>query len=110
MCDCKIAFRSQLNLNSKSYLIAFIGRSIYYLCLFDLISRKFNVLYIEKINWVIESFKKFIKKVENNTDKRVEAIRSEIGGEFFNKQLRKYVKIKEWSIKRRQNVLMKRMA
>jgi transposase len=70
--------------------VSSLGVSCYYVNFIDDATRKTWVYCIRQKYDVFDTFKKWKALVENETGKRLKCLRSDIGGEYFNKEFDNY--------------------
>ena len=59
-----------------------LGKSVYYVSLIDEFSRNTWIYFLRKKSEVFDKFKEFKALVENQTEKKIKALRTDNGGEF----------------------------
>ena len=62
-----------------------LGKSVYYVSFIDKFSRNTWIYFLRKKSEVFDKFKEFKALVENQTEKKIKALRTDNGGEFCKK-------------------------
>ena len=62
-----------------------LGKSVYYVSFIDDFSRNTWIYFLRKKSEVFDKFKEFKALVENQTEKKIKALRTDNGGEFCKK-------------------------
>ena len=60
-----------------------LGKYMYYVSFIDDFSRNTWIYFLRKKSEVFEKFKEFKALVENHTEKKIKALRTDNGGEFY---------------------------
>ena len=69
-----------------------LGKSVYYVSLIDDFSRNTWIYFLRKKSEVFDKFKEFKALVENQTEKKIKALRTDNGGEFCKKEFEEFCK------------------
>ena len=63
-----------------------LGKSMYYVSFIDDFSRNTQIYFLKKKSEVFDRFKEFKALVENETEKKIKVLKTDNGGEFYNKE------------------------
>ena len=69
-----------------------LGKSLYYVSFIDDFSRRTWVYFLRQKSEVFSKFKEFKALVENHSNKKIKALRTDNGGEFCSRELKKFCK------------------
>ena len=69
-----------------------LGKSVYYVSFIDDFSRNTWIYLLRKKSEVFDRFKEFKALVENQTEKKIKALRTDNGGEFYKKEFEEFYK------------------
>ena len=69
-----------------------LGKSMYYVSFIDDFSRNTWIYFLRKKSKVFDRFKEFKALVENQTEKKIKALRTDNGGEFCKKEFEDFCK------------------
>jgi len=69
-----------------------LGKSVYYVSFIDDFSRNTWIYFLRKKSEVFDRFKEFKALVENQTEKKIEVLRTDNGGEVCKKEFEEFCK------------------
>ena len=69
-----------------------LGNSVYYVSFIDEFLRNTLIYFLRKKSEVFDRFKEFKALVENQTEKKIKALRTDNGGEFCKKEFEEFCK------------------
>ena len=73
-------------------LVPSLGQSVYYVSFIDDFSRNTWIYFLRNKSEVFNRFKEFKALVENQTEKKIKALRTDNGGEFCKKEFEEFCK------------------
>ena len=73
-------------------LVPSLGKSVYYVSFIDDFSRNTWIYFLRNKSKVFDIFKEFKALVENQTEKKIKALRTDNGGEFCKKEFEELCK------------------